>query len=288
MRHHKNFIIGIYSSIVITMLTFSACKNKVASEPIARAYDSYLYQTDLEGIINPDVSETDSANLVNAYIEQWQRQKALLHHAQTNVKVDVKQIEKQIEEYRNSLIIYELEQVLIKNQLDTVVTEDEIVNYYAEHEDTFVLKRPIFKVSFIELNTNAPELDRVKKWFASDELESRNLLLQYCKSYSTNYSLNDTSWYYLEEIVKKAPLKQINENNYQNYGHIFQINENNKIYLIILHDSKFKDSRSPLDIERNNIRNLILNRRKIELINREEKEILENARNNNKIEIYNQ
>src|SRR5690606_18744430 len=111
---------------------------------------------------------------------------ALLHHAQTNVKVDVKQIEKQIEEYRNSLIIYELEQVLIKNQLDTVVTEDEIVNYYAEHEDTFVLKRPIFKVSFIELNTNAPELDRVKKWFASDELESRNLLLQYCKSYSTN------------------------------------------------------------------------------------------------------
>lgn len=288
MRHHQNFIIGIYSGIVITVLSFSACKQKGDSEPVARAYDSYLYQADLNGIINPDISETDSANLINAYIEQWQRQKALVHHAQTHVKIDVKQIEKQIEEYRNSLIIYELEQALIKDQLDTLVTEEEISNYYIEHEDTFVLRRPIFKVSFIELNADAPELDRVKKWFASDELESRNLLLQYCKSYSTNYSLSDTSWYYLEEIAKKTPIKQIDENNYRNYEHIFQINENNKIYLIILHDSKFKDSRSPLDIERNNIRNLILNRRKIDLINREEKEILENARNNKKIEIYNQ
>lgn len=270
------------------MLLLSACENKSSPTPIARAYDSYLYPTDLEGVVNPDISGTDSANIVNAYIEQWQRQKALLHHAQTNVKIDVKQIEKQIDEYRNSLIIYELEQALIKNELDTIVTEEEIVNYYTENEDLFILKRPIFKVSFIELEPDAPELERVKKWFTSDEVESKNLLLQYSQNYSTNYSLSDTSWYYLEEIAKKVPIKQINENNYRNYGHIFQINENNRIYLIILHNSKFKDSRSPLDIERNNIRNLILNRRKIDLINRAEEEIVENARNNNKIEIYNQ
>lgn len=288
MGHHTQFIVGISGAVVIITLLLSACKDKSSPTAIARAYDSYLYQSDLDGIINPDISEADSANMANAYIEQWQRQKALLHHAQTNIKIDVKQIEKQIDEYRNSLIIYELEQALIKEQLDTVVTEEEIANYYAENEDIFVLKRPIFKVSFIELESGAPELDRVKKWFASDDLESRNLLLQYSQNYSTNYSLSDTSWYYLEEIAKKVPIKQIDENNYRNYGHIFQINENNKIYLIILHNSKFKDSRSPLDIERTNIRNLILNRRKIDLINREEKEILENARNNNKIEIYNQ
>ncbi|MFB5945724.1 hypothetical protein [Albibacterium profundi] len=288
MGHHTQFIVGISGAVVIITLLLSACRDKGSPAPIARAYESYLYQSDLDGIINPDISEADSANMVNAYIEQWQRQKALLHHAQTNIKIDVKQIEKQIDEYRNSLIIYELEQALIKERLDTVVTEEEIANYYAENEDTFILKRPIFKVSFIELGSDAPELDRVKKWFASDELESRNLLRQYSQNYSTNYSLSDTSWYYLEEIAKKVPIKQIDENNYRNYGHIFQINENNKIYLIILRNSKFKDSRSPLDIERTNIRNLILNWRKIDLINREEKEILENARNNNKIEIYNQ
>lgn len=290
MRHHKNLFFGIGGAVLLTMLLLGACKNsgEVSSEPIARAYDSYLYQSDLEGIINADISEIDSINLVNGYIEQWQKQKALLHHAQTNVKIDVSQIEKQIEEYRNSLIIYEFEQAFIKNNLDTIVTEEEIAKHYQENEDIFVLKRPIFKVSFIELQSDAPELDRVKKWFASDGYETRSLLLQYCQNYSTNYSLSDTSWYYLEEIAKKVPIKQIDENNYRNYGHIFQINENNKIYLIILHNSKFKDSRSPLDIERNNIRNLILNRRKIELINREEKVILDNARNNNKIETYNQ
>ena len=67
-----------------------------------------------------------------------------------------------------------------------------------------------------------------------------------------------------------------------------EMTENNKIYLIILHDSKFKDSRSPLSIERENIRNLIINRRKIALINKEEQELINEARNQNKIEVYHQ
>src|SRR5690606_7811496 len=170
----------------------------------------------------------------------------------------------------------------------TLVSEQEIANYYKTNEEIFVLKRPIFKVSFIELQNDAPELELVKKWLVSDDSKQHELLSKYCQTYSNNYSLNDTSWYYMEELTKKIPILQIDENNYRNYGHLFNIHANNKIYLIILHDSKFKDSQSPLDIERNNIRNLIINQRKITLIEKEEQEIINKARSKNKIEVYNQ
>src|SRR5690606_35352573 len=102
------------------------------------------------------------------------------------------------------------------------------------------------------------------------------------------YLLNDTAWYYIEELAKRIPIYQMDENKCRNYGRLFEINESNKIYLIILHDSKFKDGRSPLVIERNNIRNLIINQTKISLRNKEEQEIINKAISKNKIEVYNQ
>jgi len=265
-----------------------SCKRDNKPKPVARAYDSYLYQEDLKAALSPGISGNDSINLANAYIDQWHRQQVLLHHAQTQQKTNLAQINKQMEEYKNSLIIYEFEQALIKDKLDTVVSEKEIANYYKTNEHIFILKRPIFKVSFIELNQDAPEMELVKKWLTEDDLNQRDLLIQYCQKYSNNYSLNDTSWYYIEELTKKIPILQIDENNYRNYGHLFNIHANNKIYLIILHDSKFKDSQSPLDIERNNIRNLIINQRRISLVEKEEQEIINKARSKNKIEVYNQ
>jgi hypothetical protein len=209
-----------------------------------------------------------------------------LHNAQKQLQLDPERFNAQIEEYKNALIIHEFEESILKNKLDTLITEKEIADYYEKNEGIFILKRPIFKVSYIQLPNNAPELDRVKRWFNSDDYADQALLQQYCQTYSPSYSLTDTSWYYLEELAKKIPIEQIDENNYNNYGQIFEINEKNQLYLIILRDSKLKNNISPLDIERNNIRNLLLNQRKVDLIHQEENRIVEEARRKNNIETY--
>ena len=276
------------TALLLVALFIAACSSGERNQAVARAYDTYLYPEDLENLVNEGSSAIDSQNLVNAYIDQWHRQQVLLHRAQENVKLDLAQINKQIEEYRNSLVIYELEQAIIREKLDTVVSEEEISQYYTENEAIFLLKRPIFKASYLELETDAPDRANLRKWLLSDDSDDRKLLQSYAEQHSVSFSLADTSWYYIEELAKKIPIAQIDENNYRNYGQIFNITENNKIYLIILHDSKFKDSRSPLSIERDNIRNLIINRRKILLINKEEQELINEARNQNKIEVYHQ
>lgn len=272
--------------VLVLGMMLSACSQK-KGEPIARAYNAYLYADDLKELVNPDVSEKDSLNIVNTYIENWQRQQALLHVANKQALHNPDRFLAQIEKYKNALLIHEFEDALLKRNLDTVINEQEIEQYYEENKNIFVLKRPIFKVSYIQLPKDAPELKRVKRWLLSDDFEDQSLLQQYCQSYSTNYSLTDTAWHYLEELTKKMPIEQIDENNYNNYGRIFEINEKNQLYLIILRDSKLRNNISPLDIERNTIRNLLINQRKVDLIKKEENRIIEKARQNNNIETYN-
>jgi hypothetical protein len=126
----------------------------------------------------------------------------------------------------------------------------------------------------------------VKKLFISSDMRDLDLLEKYCFKYSSNFSLMDTVWHYPEELAQIFPIAKVGENNYNNLNQIFEISENNTLYLIILRDSKFSDSLSPLAFEKENIKNILLNQRKLVLINQMEKEVFKEAQKNNELEIY--
>src|SRR5690606_18563303 len=277
---------GFVWSVMILSLLPSACDPK-KPKPVARSFDQFLYPEDLKGVVPAGVTGDDSTQLVRAYIEQWLRQQALLYHAQRNVDINTERLNKQVENYKNGLIVYEYEQALVSQKLDTVVTDDEIWQYYDARPDLFILQQPILKRSYIRLRTNAPELDRVKRLLVSSNFEEQDLLAKYCAMYASGYALLDTSWHYVDDLVKEIPLAQIDEEDYGQIGRIFEIIENNELYLIILHDSKLREARSPLPLVRGQVRNLILNKRKIDLIDRMQRSIVADAREKNNIEIYN-
>ena len=274
----------IMFSILVIFLT--SCHSG-KPDPVARSYDAYLYPDELQGLVPPGVTGQDSAQLIAAYIEQWTQQQALLYHARRNVNINSERLEKQVEEYRNGLITFEYEQALVNQKLDTVVNDEEIQAYYQAHDALFSLKQPVFKLSYLKLKPEAPELGRVKKWLVSDDLNDLDLLEKYGSMYALDYQLQDTGWHYASELANRLPFGRIAEKDYDKTGRIFEIIENNELYLIILHDSRFRDDRTPLKLEYNNIRNLILNKRKIELIDQMHKLIVDDARKKDNIEIYN-
>lgn len=260
--------------------------NKSADEPIAKAFDKYLYLNDLEGVVPPNVHGNDSAIMVKSFIDQWQREQVMQHQAEENVKIDNKTVQEQLETYRKSLIRFQYEQELIAQKLDTVVSNQEIEKYYKENEQNFQLKKPILKVSYIKLPSNAPKIAMVKKLFTSKDMRDIDLLEKYCFRYSPTFSLLDTTWHYTEELEKIFPISKLAEDNFNNFNRIFEVSENGSLFLIIFRDSKFRDSLSPLVFEKENIKNLILNQRKLTLLNLMEKEVFDEALKSNELEIY--
>lgn len=253
---------------------------------VAKAFDKYLYLKDLEGVVPANVHGNDSIAMVKSFIDQWQREQVMQHQAEENVNIDDAVIQNQLETYRKSLVRFQYEQELISQKLDTVVSNKEIEKYYKENEQNFQLKKPILKVSYIKLPEDAPKISMVKKLFSSKDLRDIDLLEKYCFRYSPTFSLLDTTWHYTDELEKIFPISKLGENNFNNLNRIFEVSETGNLYLVIIKESKFRDSLSPLVFEKDNIKNLIINQRKLALINQMEKEVFEDAQKNNELEIY--
>jgi hypothetical protein len=273
---------------ICSFLLLSSCNlfSKADDVVIAKAYDKYLYLKDLEGVVPQNTRGNDSILIVKAFVNQWLKEQAIQHQASENIKIDDQRIQNQLEVYRKSLIRFEYEQKLIAQKLDTVVTEKEISTYYEANKSNFELKKPILKVSFIKLSDSAPKISMVKKLFVSKDLRDIDLLEKYCFKYSPNFSLQDTAWHYLDELEQILPISRVTEGNNFKLNRIFEISENNTLYLLILRDSKYKDSLSPIAFERENIKNLIINQRKLTLISQMEKSVFEEAQKNKELEVY--
>jgi hypothetical protein len=255
-------------------------------KPIARVFDMYLYPSDIEGIVPPGTNSSDSILLVQSYIENWMRQSVILKQASDNVELDKDLLEQQLETYRQSLIIYSYEQKLIAQNLDTTVTSAQIKKYYDDNKGNFELKQSIIKASYVIIPKNALRIENAKRWFNSSKIKDRAELETYCMQFSSNYNLVDTAWIYLDELMKIIPLDRFSENSILQKNNYINFSDDENIYLIKIKDFMYKEEMSPLEFETDNIRNIIINKRKLELINKMENDVYQKARNDEDIEIY--
>ncbi len=277
--------------VVSLVLVFSSCQflQKTFSskeKPVARVYSEYLYPSDLEGVVPKGTSSSDSALLVQSYIENWIRQTVILKQATDNVELNKDELEKQLETYRQSLIIYSYEQQLIAQNLDTTVSSSQIKRYYEENKDNFELKKSILKATYAKIPKNAHRIEFAKRWFNSSKPKDRDELETYCMQFSANYSLVDTSWLYLDELSMIIPLDRFSEASILQKNNYINFSDQEFVYLVKIKDFMYKEDISPLEFETENIKNIIINKRKIELIDKMENQVYQKARDGEDIEWY--
>lgn len=257
-----------------------------SEEILARVGDEYLYASELDGIFFPGVSAKDSLILSQNFINNWIRQKLLLKHAEKNLTSEQKDFSKQLKDYHNSLIIYKYETILIEQRLDTIVTEEEIEEYYNKNKNNFELKDNIVKVSYVKINVDSPEIDKIRFFIRSDSLQFRDSLEKYCSRYATKYFLDNESWILFDELIKEIPISTYNYEVFLKNNRYVEIQDNPYYYITNFNDFEIKDGISPLSFERENIINYIINQRKVKLVNDLKNKTFREAMENNKFEIY--
>ena len=273
--------------MVVFVLSIGACnKQKEDDSIIARCYGYDLKKSEIKNLVNENSSPLDSIAIVKSYINNWTKQMAILAKAEQNLSDEQKNVENELIDYRNSLIVYKYERELIRQQLDTIVTDDEIEKYYKNNPNNFELKDNIVKAFYLKVGKDAPKLDDVKKWYRSTKDEDRIALDEYCFQFGEDYILGDDDWMTFKSLLKKAGIQTSNVESYLRYNKYIETSDSSYIYFIRINDFKLKASTSPLEFEKENIKNLILNQSKLSLIKEMELDAIENALNNNEIEIF--
>jgi hypothetical protein len=260
--------------------------NKEQEKPVARVFDLYFYPSDLDRLIPDGVATEDSVRIARRLTEEWVREKLLLNRAEQYLSGEQMDVEKQIEEYRSSLLTFKYKQKLLSQNLDTIVSNEEIQSYYDLNSSNYILDNDVVKVNFVKVPIDAPQLNDVRRWYRSEQPEDLDNLEKYCINFASNYMIKGETWFRISSLFANIPLTVSNLPNYLNYTKNIEVNDSAFYYFIHIIDRVQEGQISPHFIVKDDIQSVIINKRKIKFIEDLENSVYNDGRAKNKVEIY--
>ena len=256
--------------------------------PIARVDQAYLYLDELTGIVPADASKEDSAARISSYVNSWIRKQLVLLEAAKNIDINEAEVERKVLDYRYSLIGYEFQNFYIKKNLNDSISSGEVQEYYKTHIDNFILKQNIVQCTYIKVPKTAPRISRIKELMYSSKPKDLSELKSYCLSFSAAYQLPDSTWMEFDKLTANSPLAEIpNKIQFLHNYKFYEMGDDKFLYFLKIDGYKISDSASPIEFVAEDIKNIILNKRKVELAKKLEDEVYENAVKRKDFEVFN-
>ena len=163
-----------------------------------------LFYSDIKHLFSDDLNEIDSVRLIKSLCEKWVKEQILVQKAKINLPINQQNIKAQVESYENSLLIYAYQKEMLNQKLDTIVSDEEILDFYNKNKENFILNDAVAKVNYVKLKKEAPYLWKVKRLFDKVDDESKLSLEDYCYQFADDYYIDD-SWLFVKDILKNFP-----------------------------------------------------------------------------------
>ena len=270
---------------ILTICSIIACDSNTSGKVIARAFGNELYDTDIADLISDDASYEDSVFFTKEFINIWVSKQVLLNEAERILDAQEKDKSKELEAYKHDLLSYELINKLVRQEIDTTFSDEELELYYEDNKNEFELTQNIIKLIFYKVPLNSKNLDLLWSSFRTNDQSIYPTLLSLSKR-GGNYYENGNSWVFFDDILKEIPINTYNQEHYLNNHKYIRIIEGDFIYFIKINDFKTRSMLSPFVLEKRRIKEILLNKRQQELQRSIELNLLEKAYSNNHIQLF--
>jgi hypothetical protein len=257
-------------------------------EPIARVNDSYLYKEDIQDLITENTTREDSIIRVQNHINQWATQQLLMSGAQLNLSQEKQDdFNELIDQYKRDLYIKAYLEALVKQSIDTVVSDQEALEVYNRNIETFKLNEELIKFRYINLSENILNIEDIENRFKRFDREDRKVLDSIAIQFRS-YSLNDSIWIRLDQVMTRIPmLNADNKKELLKKSNFIQHKDSLGLYLMQINDVLNRNDIAPIEYVMPTIKEIVINQRKLELIQQLETDITKDAIRNKQFEIYN-
>jgi hypothetical protein len=278
-----------YGPFVLLMVFISGCEEQVVNNDkvVAEVGAKRLYLSDVSTLVPNDLPKEDSAIMADDYIKKWVRQELVLQKAEENLSAELKNVTRELEEYRNSLIIFRYKNELMAQRMDTTVTDAEILELYSQTPENFMLDRCIVKAVYMRIPADFANPDLLKEMAGNTSDEGIIEIRDYCRQYAKGFDIFTDRWVRFDRVIANIPVTIENPEQFLQQNQFIEHTDGEYYYLVALHEFKLKNEQAPVDYARDNIKSLILNRRKIEFLREVENNIYREGVNKNNFKIYN-
>ena len=285
MKH--KIICGIAAAI-LSIFAASCSSEDIhnGKTPIARVFDSYLYYEDLGDLVPKGATPVDSALMVKQYVHVWARQQLMIKKAELNLTAEQMDVQRQLDEYRNNLLIYKYKDAFVKKNLDTVVTQEQIMEYYRKNPDDFILNMPAVRCIFVQMIDTPDDVNTVRRLLDFHSEKDSLELLDICREKAVKFDNFDNHWETLAQASKMMPAAISEKDNALKARGTIRINDGAYVYMLKIRDYMPEGDVMPYDMAEPSISMILLNKRKTDIINKLEQSIFDNALQNKNLEYY--
>ena len=279
-------LFGCLCSLLI-LLSCNKENSKNKADAVARVNNEYLYPSDLENLVPAGTPKKDSIAIVKDFIKRWATQQLLIDKAYKNIsKSKQVELDNLINQYKIDLYSKAYLEQLVITKIDTVITNEEIEKYYNTNKSNFKANSPLVKLRYISLVKGNNKLTTISAKFSSfkskDKKDLKNLAIQF-----KDYAFNDSVWVDIDQIYERLPF--VNQDNVAKFidaGISYQYADSTTVWLVKVRDMVHKNEVVPLSYISPTIKQIILNKRKTDLINKIQTEITNDAIKDNDFEIF--
>lgn len=278
---------------VIVLLAMTSCETVTSfvrelryGQVVAKVGSHRLYASELASYIPDSASPEDSTRLALQYINTWASDQLFTDVAERELSKSEKNVDSELEDYRHSLLKYRYEQKYVNQRLDTAVTKAQIEKYYDDHAENFKLSLPIAKAVYMNISADSPNLEIIKKKMRSDKPEARIEADSIAFSSAFRYTDFGDSWVDLVKLSREVGtdygtlLSQVRD------GCAELPDGNGNLNIVYFFSLMRAGQTGPVEYFEEQIRDIILSTRKQALLSRLERDLIENARNQENFVIY--
>ena len=254
---------------------------------VARVYDQQLYKSDLDNLTVDVGDPSEKANVAAQYVQSWMAKQLLIAEAEARGGHNKADIERRVLDYRYALLVHNYIEQLVNAQLDRAVTDQAIEAYYTAHPEEFALRYNIFKGRFVVIPREAPNRTKIKKLLTAQGAKNLAALKSYCFQFAKDYSLDEDAWLQWDELIQSTPW-----NNTQNKGKLLrrskllQTSDETYSYYFKINEYRTVNDPAPLAFVRDQVKDIIIYKRKVQLAKKIKEDILKKAKNNDHCTVY--
>ena len=278
----KILLLGIFGPLLVSCGSGGEESDR---KILASAGKKKLYADELKGLMPKGLLPQDSLLFVQNYVQSWAEEQLFLAEAESDKSIDLDEINARVDEYRKSLIYHAHISQVVAQGMDTTVSDDEMKQFYAQNGAAFELKDNILQADFVVLPASVKKTEKAKKEFFGKEAAGETVE-NLCMDKAYRCQINDTTWTSFDEFARIIPIDRTQSPEvFLRNRKSFEIKDTNLVYWVKIRDYKIKESLSPFDFVRDEIRLILLNRKKNEFLAKYRKDLFERALQDKKIEL---
>ena len=282
-------IVKNWGVILVIAAAMTGCgqeHNHKGKTPLVEVSGEFLYKEDLQAALPLNISKDDSVLFAEHYIRNWIEDALLFDKAEGNIP-DNDKISKLVENYRRALIMHTYQEELVNQKSANDISEEEINAYYEKNKELFRLDNPLVKGLFIKVPLSSPDLGNVRVWYRKNNQDIIEKLEKYSLRNAVSYDYFYDRWTSVPDVAAKIPLKVLDTDaNYLDKNRNVEVKDTAFCYFLHIEDFLGKDKQKPLDFARDEIKEILINLKRVEFINKVKEDLYQRASDRNKIIYY--